>query len=873
MPQPSTEATPAIRLRGVTVCGPPPIGRVHIPLTDPLLALYGRNGAGKTRLLNAVIAALRGQRLDDSWGLVHVDVLGAEVDMDELGDAWRMALARGMREHLNRLRGDVVAHFARRRDEEFDEGGGDDYVEVLEDFRSFTSAVVEEAHSPDDMQELVMAHFAAHATLFDDTEPTAEALRFHAPLIAEVAAGGHFVLRATGTRTEPRWAVYAAASPTAPEAGAVIAQDRARPEPNEADEANPSWLTAGGAPDPGQPSNSGFPWRDLSDVSEPFIGGRGYPSPARPVGPGDVASVPWPDWASVPVLEVASISAGFVAMVTDETTTDDVDRLTREYILRAAAGKVLASFAAGGATLHPDVEPLLSALTANASRFLHYVFPDAPKLAFAPGDPNAWLAGQLPIWIAHFPDGTSLPLRALSTAQKRWASLSCALAVSMASRGSLPVTFLCDEPESGLHRRAEAELPDALVRIARESGVRIAVATHSPALLDPGRASLVHVARLGSGAATAQPMDLDLRAEIERESMSSHLGLTPADLLQMVRCIVIVEGKHDEVVLGGLLASDLDAWSVIYPVGGAKQMVSLANAGLLWDFTDAAIVIVVDNIARTTIAPVWDKVQRLVAAGRTEAAVRALVPLGKLPGAEARWMQNLLTRAIRARRAHRIRLETLSAPDVVCYLPAEEFVPGKSWDELLGEWRESFGDREATNVKAFLTQRYGVNFNTDMIARIAVNAKPDAELRALGGRIRELAAFGPWAPSDEPGQARPDAAPASVPSSVPAGAPAAPSAPSAAPSAPSASAPAASSMPASGSAAPSTSTSAPAASSEPAPDYRPAAPTARPASASARPAAPRPATPRPATPRPAAARPSAPRPDAPKPERPPKGDL
>src|SRR5436853_4451097 len=161
----------------------------------------------------------------------------------------------------------------------------------------------------------------------------------------------------------------------------------------------------------------------------------------------------------------------------------------------------------------------------------------------------------------------------------------------MSAGESLPVTFLCDEPESGLHRRAEAELPDALARIAAESGVRIAVATHSPALLDPGRSVLVHITRLGSGAAVARPMDVALREELERETMSENLGLTPADLLQMVRCFVIVEGKHDEVVLGTLLKDDLDTWSVVYPVGGAKQMESLATAGLIWDFTDAAIVI------------------------------------------------------------------------------------------------------------------------------------------------------------------------------------------------------------------------------------------------------------------------------------------
>ncbi|HEY2834186.1 MAG TPA: AAA family ATPase [Sporichthyaceae bacterium] len=722
------EAPSGVHLLGVTVCGPAPVGRVHLPLHEPLLALYGRNGVGKTRLLTAVIAALRGHRTDGGWGLVHIHVSGAEAGLDRHGELWRDGLARAMREHLNRLRGDVVAHFARRRDEEYEEGpGGDDYVEVLEDFRSFTAAVVDEAHSPTSLRELVGAHLAAQRMLLDELEHVGDFMRFFAAAINEITVGGHYVLRATGDADEPRWTVYAAASPQDPACRALIEQDRAKGEDDEAQ--------AGvGAP---TLSNSGFPWRELCDLSDAFIS-------AREQDP-DVAAVGWPDWAAVPVLEVATVSAPLVAMVTDETIPDDVDRLTREHILRAAAGRVLASFASGGAVLHPDVEPLLESLTAVASRFLRYVFPDAPELVFAPGDPNAWLAGRLPVWVARFPDGTSLPLRALSTAQKRWASLSCALAVSMAAPESLPVTFLCDEPESGLHRRAEAELPDALARIAAESGVRIAVATHSPALLDPSRAVLVHVTRVGSGAAVARPMDLALRAELERESMSEDLGLTPADLLQMVRCIVIVEGKHDEVVLGGLLAEDLDMWSVVYPVGGAKQMASLASAGLLWDFTDAAIVIVVDNIARATIAPVWEKAQRAIASGRFAAAERALVPLGKLPGAEARWMQNLLQRAIRANRAHRIRLETLSAPDIICYLPAEEFVPGKTWDELIAEWRESFGDREATNIKAFLSQRYDAVLNTEAVGRATARAKPNGELRALGARIRELAAFGPWA--------------------------------------------------------------------------------------------------------------------------------
>ncbi len=751
IPVTSTSAL-AVQLLGVTVCGPRPIGRVHVPLHEPLLALYGRNGAGKTRVLTAVIAALRGERLDDSWGLVHVQVPGADAaGADTQGDAWRDGLSRAMRDHLNQLRGDVVAHFARRRDEEFDEGPGDVYEEVLDEFRMFTTAVVDEAHSPTSLRELVGAHFAAKQVILSDIEHVRDFLRFHAGAVSEITRGGHFVLRATGTRAEPRWSVYAAASADTPACADLLDQDRQNPQrgaielPDVPDEALPDLSELADGED--LLSNSGFPWRELSDISDAFITGRGYVGPgSNPEAGIDVTSVPWPVWATVPVLEVASVSMPVVQMVTDETEADDVDRMTRERVLRAAAGQVVKAFAGAGVVFHPLVDPLLAKLTADASRFLRYVFPDAPELLFSPGDPNEWLAGNLPRWTARFADGTALPLRSLSMAQRRWASLSCALAVSMAAPDALPVAFLCDEPEAGLHRRAEAGLPDALTRIAAESGVRIAVATHSPSMLDPARVVLVHVTRLTSGAATARPMDFALREELERDTMSEDLGLTPADLLQMVRCFVIVEGKHDEVVLGTLLKDDLDTWSVVYPVGGAKQMVSLATAGLIWDFTDAAIVIVLDNIARAAIQPTWDKVQGLVAKNRTDAAVRALVPLGKLPGAEARWLQNLLTRAIRAHRAHRIRLETLSQPDVICYLPAEEFVPGKTWDELIAEWRESFGEREATNIKAFLTQRHGASFNTPMIERIAAGAKPDRELQALGARLRELTVQGSWVP-------------------------------------------------------------------------------------------------------------------------------
>ena len=47
-------------LLGATIDGPPPLGRVHVPLGEGLTVLFGMNGAGKTRLIRALRGALLG---------------------------------------------------------------------------------------------------------------------------------------------------------------------------------------------------------------------------------------------------------------------------------------------------------------------------------------------------------------------------------------------------------------------------------------------------------------------------------------------------------------------------------------------------------------------------------------------------------------------------------------------------------------------------------------------------------------------------------------------------------------------------------------------------------------------------------------------
>ena len=68
---------------GVLVQSGPPLGTVWIPLDSGLTVLYGRNGAGKSRLLDAVGRALRGVALQDGHVSLHVEFGGPFEFFDE----------------------------------------------------------------------------------------------------------------------------------------------------------------------------------------------------------------------------------------------------------------------------------------------------------------------------------------------------------------------------------------------------------------------------------------------------------------------------------------------------------------------------------------------------------------------------------------------------------------------------------------------------------------------------------------------------------------------------------------------------------------------------------------------------------------------
>jgi hypothetical protein len=213
-------------------------------------------------------------------------------------------------------------------------------------------------------------------------------------------------------------------------------------------------------------------------------------------------------------------------------------------------------------------------------------------------------------------------------------------------------------------------------------------------------------------------MTLSVRTEFDSFLSQAELGLAPADLLQLVRTFVIVEGYHDKLVLEALIGDDLDAaHAVVLRVGGAKQMASLASAQLLWEFTDAQVAVVLDNLQAAGIDPIWRSAEELAAAGRMGEAEAALDKLANLPGGEPMWLRDLLTLAIHGSSMYRLHPMPLSQPDVICYLPAERIVPGATRDELITEWRAAFPGRTATDLKPWLKDSRGVRVGRSAIRK------------------------------------------------------------------------------------------------------------------------------------------------------------
>ena len=209
------------------------------------------------------------------------------------------------------------------------------------------------------------------------------------------------------------------------------------------------------------------------------------------------------------------------------------------------------------------------------------------------------------------PDG-ELPdvrtLAGLSTAQQRWARWSIEMALNLMGRTSPGAPslsksrlYLLDEPEAALHRSAEAQMARYFNCLSRTPEPHMIVATHSPELLETDTARVYEVSRMKGGWRRLQVLDA-----ASRENMTA-LGLQPSDLLRRQRGLVLVEGRHDELILEELFGAEMRRLRVeTLPLRGTSEL-SPAKISFLFDYTPAHMFLMLDNIQTDELTTVWEQ--------------------------------------------------------------------------------------------------------------------------------------------------------------------------------------------------------------------------------------------------------------------------
>lgn len=315
----------------------------------------------------------------------------------------------------------------------------------------------------------------------------------------------------------------------------------------------------------------------------------------------------------------------------------------------------------------------------------------------------------------------------LSRAEKIWAERAIMRATKPARRDSVEV-HLFDEPESALHRAAESHMAKSLVSMTNETDSVVVAATHSPELLDTATANVIEIKRSGRSS-VVQPLDAGSRDAL------SGLGLNPSDLLRLTRVFLLVEGLHDEVLLDHFLGDRLrEARIEMIPTRGGKRLAGTTDSRVLFDFTDAHVVALLDNTNATKIANTWGRAVEAAATGNTDQAKAIVVAGIGYEDGESQYLTTWLTRALDRGLAARLTPQGLEAADIIEYLPVQRIVPkATSWIQLREQHatERASGKNAPKDFKEWLSKQFNAGFDEETLRVYAAGVPVPKEFERL----------------------------------------------------------------------------------------------------------------------------------------------
>ena len=690
-------------LTHVSVRGGVPIDEMlHFDLDERLSVLYGLNGAGKSRILRAIMDALSGRQQGSGRADLHLTV-----DVTRAPDRGFMRdFSACLSEALRETRGEMYTsnEFA-------------DYEILYEEIRApdETWSISEKLHALADL-------IAAQRRLSDSDRTN----------LHEVVEKGRFVLQAGHDGRRILWlAARPSDSPALAESLGIGPHHLRR------------MLAALDDPVSGSATFSHPLIDGINAFTYLFSSSRDGGRDARTIVSelGDQC---------LPLMRLgSSYDLQPVSVIDGLSDADDLDRVTLDSVTwRGRYHSRVYQAAAAAFEVSTEVRAAIAKVEEKCNCYLGEVLMNPPTLRFSVPEPDQLLRGGHPRWEFEA-GGVWVPITELSSAQIRWANLAIGLAV--AKRYGRPTMFLCDEPERGLHRLAEQRVSKGLASLVHSAETGIIAATHSPLIIGSAAANRVLTYRDTSGSTALRPWSLPVADPIDAELAILDLGLVSGDLLQLMNLAVVVEGLHDEYVLNALLRRQLnDASAGIFSMRGAAHAKSLAEAKVLFRATNGPILVVVDGLINQHLAPLWREIKAADRAGETAGALSKIGQLSTLRVEEAEFLAELAKAAVESKTLQRIEVHGLSLPDIICYLPESSVLlrDDESWNVLLERWVAAARNNNPRNIKGFLKNKSLLPKDTaelnERVRDAAIRAASTIsivhpDLVALGDVITELA--------------------------------------------------------------------------------------------------------------------------------------
>jgi len=708
-----------------------PRGNIWIDFNQTLSLLYGKNGAGKSTVINAVRAFIEGRSLEDTGILIHgyarlVNPAGSCSIIDEAIKSMPNT------PFLNELEGletsELTAKFEVTR-------------EALNlPYHKWEPSLF--GATPESWDDLDMdwskfvSHYLFLGLMETDFQYDLQAIESFAQHLVDERT---FSLQPTGEDSRPDWLVSLAANLENPEVRVAYEELLQNPEYNYFDQVSEHHVSQILLDVDILAHRSDMPRTSSPYITAARIAGQKIKS--LDISVVDLnEEVDIEEWTKRRITEIVhsswvvvddpwysnnssnlSPTSAFIPRSELAEDSDDEDEVDVD-------GETIWSviFGSKQRSVTQTIEfEIVSERYTILQKTLTFIAEQIPK-ELAITDLRIRLAYDLGLWIFNRPglleayDKRSeswIPVSSTSIATQKIIGMAIKIHSDIRSTREVAIA-VGDEIDQGLHTLAIK----GLYRMLADSIPTCFVATHSPIALSTKLGERLHVYRGASGEILVSHIN-----NVDFVSTSAlNFGVRVNDLIGIIDLVVAVEGLHDKLVLEHFIKLDerlSNSNVLIISMTGLKNATNLVDAEFLLSFTDLRILVLADNTSRADLATTWSFTTEKLASGQSHSKLAKTLrdrakALQKQHWYEQRCMIELLAFATEKRLLSRLAVSGHTYADIEMALDPKFFGLEKDWLELEAEYKEfkAQGRSEIQNFKEFLRLRYSVSIDQRTIS-------------------------------------------------------------------------------------------------------------------------------------------------------------